>query len=106
MSTAERAILELLDELPKHETFESVDVIMEGLHTLSPHRLQKLLEACSSIKVIRLFFLFAERHAHPWRKQLDETKFRLGSGKRVIATGGRLGRKYQITVPEALHAGD
>lgn len=106
VSTAERAILELLDELPKHETFESVDVIMEGLQTLSPRRLQALLEVCSSVKVTRLFLWFAERHGHPWRKHVDETKVRLGSGKRVIATGGRLDRRYQITVPEALHAGD
>ena len=103
VSTAERAILEMIDELPKGESFENVDAIMEGLGTLSPRRLQTLLEACRSIKVKRLFLWFAERHGHPWLKQVDTERVNIGSGKRVIAKGGRLDSRYQITVPETLH---
>lgn len=103
VSTPERAILELLDELPDRETFESVDVLMEGLRTLRPRQLQAVLEACVSVKVNRLFLWFAERHGHPWLRHLNTDRVRTGSGKRVIATGGRLDRKYLITVPEALH---
>jgi hypothetical protein len=106
VSAPERAILELLDELPDRETFENVDVLMEGLRTLSPHRLQELLEACASIKVKRLFFWFADRHNLPWLKRLDPSRVQTGTGKRVIAKGGRLDPKYQITVPEALHGGE
>jgi hypothetical protein len=53
LSTPERAILEMLDGLPTHESFDRADKIMEGLTTLSPRRLQKLLLDCKSIKVKR-----------------------------------------------------
>lgn len=62
---------------------------------------QSLLEACASVKMNRLFLHLAEKHAHPWFKQLDLTKVSLGSGKRVLFTGGRLDPKYLITVPAA-----
>ena len=101
-STPERALLELLDELPKHETFHQVDMLMEGLSSLSPRRLQRVLTACSSVKVKRLFFFFADRHRHAWLKQLDKSAIDLGSGNRVLVKGGKLDRRYRITVPEDL----
>jgi hypothetical protein len=56
LSTAERAVLELLDELPDRESFHQADKLMEGVTNLSPRRLQKLLEDCKSVKVKRLLF--------------------------------------------------
>ncbi len=102
LSTPERAILELLDELPKKESFHQADKLMEGLSNLRPRRLQKLLEDCCSVKVKRLFFFFADRHRHSWLKQIDKNKIRLGSGKRMLVKGGKLNHAYQITVPEDL----
>jgi hypothetical protein len=96
-------MLELLDELPEHESFHQADMLMEGLANLSPRRLQGLLEACRSVKVKRLFFFFADRHRHAWLKKLDKSKVDLGSGKRMLVRGGKLDRTYQITVPEDLH---
>jgi hypothetical protein len=104
VSTPERAILELLDELPKHESFHQVDMLMQGLSNLSPRRLQKLLADCRSIKVKRLFFWFADRHHHAWLKRLDKDAVDLGQGKRMVVKGGKLNRTYQITVPENLDA--
>jgi len=104
ISTTERAFLEMLDELPGRETFHNVDMLAEGLVTLSPKRLQKLLEDCRSIKVKRLFFWFAHRHGHPWLKRIDRERVPLGSGKRVLVKGGRLDPEYLITVPEDLSA--
>jgi hypothetical protein len=104
ISTPERAFLELLDELPQHESFHMADVIMEGLTTLSPRRMQSLLEVTSSIKVKRLFFLFAERHNHTWLKHMDIKKIDLGTGKRMLVKGGKLHNKYQITLPEEFAA--
>ena len=104
ISTPERAILELLDEVPQRETFHQADMLMEGLRTLSPRRLHKLLVDCRSVKVKRLFLWFAERHNHPWLKLLDRQGIDLGAGKRVLARGGKLDPKYQITVPENLNA--
>lgn len=102
LSTPERAVLELLDELPDRETFHQVDKLMEGLPNLSPRRLQKLLVDCKNVKVKRLFFLFADRHKHAWLKKLDKKAVDFGTGKRMLVKGGRLDRTYQITVPEDL----
>jgi hypothetical protein len=104
LSSPERAILELLDELPGHESFHQADMLMEGLTTLSPRRLQKLLEDCRSVKVKRLFLFFAERHQHAWLKRLDKKSIDLGQGKRMLVKGGKLNKTYQITVPEELNA--
>ena len=102
MSNPERAIFELLDELPARESFHQVDKLFEGLPTLSPRKLQPLLQTCRSVKVKRLFFFFADRHNHAWLKRLDKTAIDLGSGKRKLIDGGKLDPTYQITVPEDL----
>lgn len=103
-STPERAILELLNELPKHESFHQTDMLMQGLSNLSPRRLQKLLGDCRSVKVKRLFFYFADRHQHAWLKRLDKDSIDLGEGKRMLVKGGKLDKNYLITVPEELNA--
>jgi Transcriptional regulator, AbiEi antitoxin, Type IV TA system/Transcriptional regulator, AbiEi antitoxin N-terminal domain len=105
MSSPERAILELLNEVPHRETFHQADVLMEGLRNLSPRRLQTLLVACSSVKVKRLFLWFAERHQHAWLKKLDRSNIDIGKGKRMLVRGGRLDPKLNITIPESLDAG-
>lgn len=58
MSSPERAILEMLDELPKGKSFHKVDVVFESL------ALTTLLAQCRSVKTKRLFFVYAER-LHP-----------------------------------------
>jgi hypothetical protein len=105
MSSPERAILELLDEVPQRETFHQADVLMEGLRTLRPRQLRALLLECRNVKVKRLFLWFAERHSHAWLKALDRTGVDLGRGKRMLVRGGKLDPKYNITVPEKLDAG-
>jgi len=102
VSASERAILELLDELPDHESFHQVDVLMEGLSDLAPRRLQKLLVRCRSVKVKRLFFFFADRHRHAWLKHIERAAIDLGSGKRMLVKEGRYDPVYQITVPKEL----
>jgi hypothetical protein len=104
MSSPERAILELLDEVPQRETFHQADVLMEGLRNLSPRRLHTLLVECRSVKVKRLFLWFAERHNHAWLKGLDRKGIDLGQGKRMLVRGGKLDTKFNITVPENLDA--
>jgi hypothetical protein len=101
-SSKERAVLELLDELPADESFHQADALMEGMSDLSPHRLQTLLEACTSVKVKRLFLFFADRHRHAWLPRIDTSRVDLGSGKRVLVKGGKLDPRYNITVPADL----
>lgn len=98
-STPERAILEALDELPDHESFHTLDVTFESLATLRPRRLAALLSQCTSVKVKRLFFVFADRHDHAWRKHLSADSIALGKGDRSLVKGGRLHPRYRITVP-------
>jgi hypothetical protein len=102
ISTPERAILEVLDEIPQHETFHQADMLMQGLTNLSPRRLNKLLANCRSIKAKRLFLWFAKRHNYPWFARLNQSKIDLGSGKRMLVPGGQLDNKYLITVPKDL----
>lgn len=102
LSTPERAVLELLDELPTHESFHQVDKLFEGLSALSPKRMQGLLEVIRSVKVKRLFFFYADRHRHAWLKRIDKSAIDLGSGKRKLIDGGKFDPTYQITVPENL----
>ncbi len=102
VSAPERAILELLDALPDHESFHQVDMLIEGLSNLAPRRMQALLIRCRSVKVKRLFFFFADRHRHAWLKHLDRAAIDLGSGKRMLVKDGRYDSAYQITVPRDL----
>jgi hypothetical protein len=94
----------MLDELPSRESFHQVDMLVEGLRTLSPRRLQTLLADCQSVKVKRLFFWFADRHQPAWLKQIDRAVVNLGVGTRMLVKGGKLDPTYLITVPEELGA--
>jgi len=98
-SCPEKAILELLMDLPDGVTFEHADELMQGLVNLSPRKLNTLLKACKSIKAKRLFFWLAKRQAYPWFSKLNVKDYDLGSGKRVVAKGGKLDTDYLITVP-------
>lgn len=104
LTSPERALLELLNELPERESFHQVDKLVEGLVNLSPQRLQKLLLDCRSVKVKRLFFFFADRHKHAWLKRINKNAVDLGKGKRMLVRGGKLDSTYKITVPEDLDA--
>ncbi len=102
VSTPERAILELLNELPANESFHNVDAIFEGLANLRPRLLEALLKECRSVKVKRLFFVFADSQDHAWRQHLNPDDYDLGSGPRALVDGGRLHPRYDITVPPEL----
>jgi hypothetical protein len=104
MSVPERAILEMMDELPQHESFHQVDVVMEGLANLRPGLVGKLLQECRSIKVKRLFLWYADRHGHAWLKHLDQSSVDLGKGKRQLVPQGHFDSHYQITLPTELFA--
>ncbi|MGG8469879.1 type IV toxin-antitoxin system AbiEi family antitoxin domain-containing protein [Rahnella sp. PAMC25617] len=99
-SAPEKAMLELLSDVPKAISFEHADQIMQGLSTLSPRKLELLLQASGSIKSKRLFLWLAQRHNHAWFKYLKPDLYELGSGKREIAKSGRLDTTWNITVPK------
>lgn len=98
-SSPERALLETIDEVPRHESFHLVDVMFQSLENVRPKLMMQLLRDCRSVKTKRLFFAFADRHAHAWRKYLDHTQVDLGSGDRMLVEGGKLHPTYRITMP-------
>jgi hypothetical protein len=100
ISSPELAAMEMLYLIPKKQSFDEANKIMEGLTTLRPNLLQDLLENCNSVKVKRLFLYLAEKNKHPWFEDLTVGRVDLGSGKRVIVKDGRLDKKYNITVPK------
>jgi hypothetical protein len=103
ISTPERAICETLVDVPNKISFEHADQLMQGLTSLSPRRIEKMLHQFKHIKAKRLFFWLAERNHHTWLKKLVSNSFDLGKGKRVIAKEGKLQQKYQITIPSEMY---
>ena len=101
VSSPERAVLEALDRLPSDTSFSHMDKIFESLTTLRPRQLMKLLVTCRRVKVRRLFFVFADRHQHAWRKHLDTDQIDFGTGPRALVEGGKLHPTYRIYVPRA-----
>ncbi|MEL4377902.1 type IV toxin-antitoxin system AbiEi family antitoxin domain-containing protein [Brucella cytisi] len=102
MSSPERAILEILDEVPKGESFHNVDVAFESLANLRPRLMTTLLAQCRSVKAKRLFFVYADKHSHAWRRHIDMSGIDLGKGDRALTPGGRLHPVYRITIPTDL----
>jgi hypothetical protein len=101
-STEERAILEMLQDVPAGESIYQAHVMLQGMVNVRPARMSVLLRACGNIKVKRLFLALAERHHHAWFAHLDLNGVDLGKGKRALHAGGRLDSKYQITLPADL----
>jgi hypothetical protein len=101
-SCPEKAIMEVLAKVPAAVSFEHAGALTEGLSNLSPRKADVLLRACRSIKVKRLFLWLAERENHAWFRHLKSDDYDLGSGKRVIASNGRLNTRWMITVPKEM----
>lgn len=99
LSSLERAILEVLDEVPGTVSFEHGGELFEGLTTLRPRLMIALLQACTSVKAKRLFLYFASQHKFAWVRSVRSAEIDIGSGKRQIVAGGRLDPTYLITVP-------
>ena len=79
VSEPERAVLELLDFVPKQQTLEEAKHIMEGLYSLRSKKMQELLKACKKIKVKRLFWKVAEELRLPVLKKINIADIDFGS---------------------------
>jgi hypothetical protein len=101
-SVEERAILEMLQDVPSRESVHDAFAILQGLAGLRPERMSRLLAACGNVKVKRLFLALADRCGHAWFKHLDLAQVDQGSGKRMLVPGGKLDAKYRITLPADL----
>lgn len=99
ISTVERALFEVLNDVPAKMAFEHAEQLMEDIPDASPRRFDALLRQTRSFKVKRLFFWLAEQQDHAWAKHLEPDAWNLGRGKRVLEKGGKLAIRYGITVP-------
>jgi len=102
ISSSARAVMECLYLAPKSQPLLEVFELMEGLNNLRPDGVQQLLEACTSVKVKRLFLYLADKAGHEWLSYIKLDRVDLGSGKRAIVSDGVYVSKYQITVPREL----
>ena len=100
VSTPERAILESLNEIRTTVDYRDMDELFDLSRDLRPMRLQPLLQSCMSAKVLRLFFVFADRHEHPWTKNLDRHTLNLGDEVLTAAEQGVVHPHYNMIVPE------
>ena len=101
VSSAERAILELLYDVPDKESLDEARQIFEGLITLQPDVVTELLKHCTSIKVKRLFMVLAEQFNYLWVSKVNTLSIDFGTGKRKLIPDGFLHQKYQITLPKS-----
>lgn len=103
-ATPERAILELelLHLAPKEFDLVEAGQIVEGMTSLRPKLMQSLLEACTSVKVRRLFLYMAERADLPVMRHLKAEQINLGSGDRSPVKMGRYVPKCRLLLPMEL----
>ncbi|MFN7096734.1 MAG: type IV toxin-antitoxin system AbiEi family antitoxin domain-containing protein [Gammaproteobacteria bacterium] len=100
VSTPERAILEILSQVPQKQEYAEAVYLTESLLNLRPAPLQSLLEQCTSLKVKRLFLQIADMCSLPCMKLINLDKIDLGKGKQMIGEGGYYYPKYHLSVPE------
>lgn len=98
LSTRELAILELIEDLDLSNSLETVENYLNSLRTLRADMLQALLEECKSVKVKRVFLYLSEKLEMPYLQKLELKKINIGSGKRMVVRGGKLNKKFLITV--------
>lgn len=103
VSAPERALLEMLDDVPHKQSLNEALKLMEPLFTLRPDLIQTLLEVCTRIKVKRLFFALAKELNLPVLKALDRSRIDFGAESVYIRTqkGNSLILPHPGKVPDA-----
>lgn len=97
-SDAERAILELLESVPRKVSLAECYQILELMNALRANAMSDMLSVCTSVKVKRLFLLLAEDCGHPWFARLRLQNVDLGKGCRMIDSDGQYNAKYNLVV--------
>lgn len=101
-SSPERAILETLYLAPRVMSYSEAYQLTENLDTLRPNILQELLASCGSIRVKRVFLLFADKAAHSWAQRLNWDGINLGEGVRSLGKTGVYVDKYKLVIPREI----
>ncbi len=85
VSTPERALLELLDEVGVRQPLQEAREIAEGTYSLRAEVLMDLLKRCTSVKTVRLCLRFGRELSLPWAGKLDAAALPRGSARPWIS---------------------
>ena len=85
ISTPERALLELLDEVGVRQPLQEAREITEGTYNLRSEILMDLLKHCTSVKTVRLCLRLGRELSLPWVDKLDTAVLPKGSGRPWIS---------------------
>ena len=85
VSTPERALLELLDEVGVRQPLQEAREIAEGTYSLRAEVLMDLLKRCTSVKTVRLCLRLGRELALPWVGKLDEAALPKGGTRPWIS---------------------
>lgn len=79
VSEPERAVLEMLSEVPSRQSMEEAENLVDMLYGLRPPLMQEMLEDCLSVKAVRLFLTMARKSSLPVLDGMDLEGVRLGA---------------------------
>ena len=79
VSTPERALLEMLDEVGVRQPLQEAREIVEGAYNLRADVLVGLLKRCTSVKTVRLCLTLARELSLPWAAKLEAAALPKGS---------------------------
>ncbi len=85
VSTPERALLELLDEVGVRQPLQEAREIAEGAYSLRAEVLMDLLKRCTSVKTVRLCLRLGRELSLPWAGKLDAAALPRGSARPWIS---------------------
>ncbi len=85
VSTPERALLELLDEVGVRQPLQEAGEIAEGTYSLRAEVLMDLLKRCTSVKTVRLCLRLGRELSLPWAGKLDAAALPRGSARPWIS---------------------
>jgi hypothetical protein len=85
VSTPERALLELLDEVGVRQPLQEAKEIAESTYNLRAEVLMDLLKRCTSVKTVRLCLKLGRELSLPWAGKLDAAALPRGSARPWIS---------------------
>ncbi len=85
VSTPERALLELLDEVGVRQPLQEAREIAEGTYSLRGEVLINVLKHCTSVKTVRLCLRLGRELSLPWAGKLDAEALPKGSRRPWIS---------------------
>ena len=79
VSEPERAVLEMLSDIPVDQSITEAEELMEAAQSLRPEVVSNLLHNCKNIKTVRLFLKLASSLTLPVYDDIKNQKFPVGS---------------------------